>query len=118
MKGFPQDLLGGKSLNKEKVQVILDGDPDISCLDPLDGKQEPQFKDSIPFCSDNNDDVNNSSPLLCLIARRLRLQPLVQALTRSKFGLIGCTGLGGSVADETITDGATTAATTERGMRR
>jgi hypothetical protein len=30
----------------------------------------------------------------------------------------GEVGRGGSVADETITDGATTAATTERGMRR
>jgi hypothetical protein len=55
VKGFPQDLLGGKSLNKETVRVILDGDPHISGLYPLDGKQEPQFKDSIPFFSEPTD---------------------------------------------------------------
>jgi hypothetical protein len=32
VKGFPQDLLGGKPLNEEKIRVILDEDPDISGL--------------------------------------------------------------------------------------
>ena len=52
VKGFPQDLLGGKSLNKEKIEVILDEDPDISGLYPLDGNRELQFRDSIPFISE------------------------------------------------------------------
>ena len=55
VKGFPQDLLGGKSLNKKKIRVILDEDPDISGLYPLDGNQEPQFKDSIPSISEPTD---------------------------------------------------------------
>jgi hypothetical protein len=52
VKGFPQDLLRGKPLNKEKIRVILDEDPKISGLYPLDGNREQQFKDSIPFISE------------------------------------------------------------------
>ncbi len=47
-----QDLLDGKSLNKETIRVILDEDTNISGLYPSDGIQKPPFKDSIPFISE------------------------------------------------------------------
>ena len=34
VKGLPQDLLGGKSVNRENIRVILDADPDICGLYP------------------------------------------------------------------------------------
>ncbi len=36
VKGLPQDLLGGKSVNRENIRVILDLDHDICGLYPLD----------------------------------------------------------------------------------
>ncbi len=35
VKGFVQDLIAGKSLNREKIRIILDEDPDVSGLYPL-----------------------------------------------------------------------------------
>jgi len=32
VKGFVQDLIAGKSLNREKIRIILDEDPDVSGL--------------------------------------------------------------------------------------
>ncbi len=55
VKGFVQDLIAGKSLNREKIRIILDEDPDISGLYPLNGEKEAKYQDSIPFISDPSD---------------------------------------------------------------
>jgi hypothetical protein len=40
VKGLVQDLIAGKSLNQEKIRIILDEDPDISGLYPLNEEKE------------------------------------------------------------------------------
>ncbi len=55
VKGLPQDLLGGKSVNRENIQVILDSDHDICGLYPLDKNHEQHYQDSIVFFEDQAD---------------------------------------------------------------
>ncbi len=52
VKGFVQDLIAGKSLNREKIRIILDEDPDVSGLHPLNDQKEARYQDSIPFISE------------------------------------------------------------------
>ncbi len=47
VKGFVQDLIAGKSLNREKIRIILDEDPDVSALYPLNEQKEARYQDSI-----------------------------------------------------------------------
>ncbi len=49
VKGLPQDLIGGKSVNKMNIQVILDDDQDICGLYPPWARRAPWL--SAP-CSD------------------------------------------------------------------
>ena len=46
VKGFVQVLIAGKSLNQEKIRIILDEGPDVSGLYPLNEQKEARF-DSI-----------------------------------------------------------------------
>ncbi len=55
VKGLPQDLLGGKSVNRENIRVILDLDHDICGLYPLDKNHEQHYQDSIEFVEDQTD---------------------------------------------------------------
>ena len=55
VKGLPQDLLGGKSVNHENIRVILDADPDICGLYPLDKNHEQHYQDSIEFIGEPTD---------------------------------------------------------------
>jgi hypothetical protein len=55
VKGFVQDLIAGKSLNREKIPKILDEDPDVSGLYQLNEQKEARYKDSIPFNSEPSD---------------------------------------------------------------
>ncbi len=50
VKGLLQDLLGGKFVNHENIQVILDSDHDI-CSFPLDKNYEQHYQESIDFTS-------------------------------------------------------------------
>jgi hypothetical protein len=43
VKGFVQDLIAGKSLNREKIRIILDEDPDVSGLYPLNEQNEARY---------------------------------------------------------------------------
>ncbi len=52
VKGFIQNLIAGKSLNREKIRIILDEDPDVSGLYPLNEQKEARYQDSIPFISE------------------------------------------------------------------
>ncbi len=51
VKGLPQDLLGGKSVNRENIRVILDSDHDICGLYPLDKNHAQRHQESIEFTS-------------------------------------------------------------------
>ncbi len=53
--GLPQDLLGGKSLNRQNIRVILDAKPDICGLYPLDKDQEQHYQNSIEFIIEPTD---------------------------------------------------------------
>jgi hypothetical protein len=58
VKGFVQDLIARKSLNREKIRIILDEDPvhpDVSGLYPLNEQKEARYQDSIPFISEPSD---------------------------------------------------------------
>ena len=55
VRNLPQDLIGGKSVNRENIRVILDEDPDICGLYPLNDKHEATFQNSIPFISEPTD---------------------------------------------------------------
>ncbi len=55
VKGFVQDLIAGKSLKLEKIRIILDEDPDVSGLYPLNEQKEARYQDSIPFISEPSD---------------------------------------------------------------
>jgi hypothetical protein len=46
-----QDLIAGKSLDREKILVILDEDLDVSGLYPLNEQKEARYSDSIRFDS-------------------------------------------------------------------
>ncbi len=52
VKGFVQDLIAGKSLNQEKIRIILDEDPDVSGLYPLNEQKEARYQGLIPFISE------------------------------------------------------------------
>ena len=49
VKSVIQDLLSGKACNQIKIRIILDEDPDISGLYPLDKDKQQRIEDSIPF---------------------------------------------------------------------
>ena len=49
VRGLPQDLLSGKSVNQSKVRIILDEDSEVSGLYPLDESHEIRYQDSIPL---------------------------------------------------------------------
>jgi hypothetical protein len=51
VKSVNQDLLSGKACNKIGVRIILDEDPDISGLYPLDKEKQQHLEESIPFIS-------------------------------------------------------------------
>ena len=51
-KSIHQDLLSGKACNRIGVRLILDEDPDISGLYPLDKDKQPHIEESIPFISE------------------------------------------------------------------
>ncbi len=55
VKGFLQDLLGGKPVNRENIQVILDSDHDICGLYPLDKNHEQNYQGSIEFVEEQTD---------------------------------------------------------------
>jgi hypothetical protein len=57
VKGFVQDLIAGKSLNREKIWKILDEDPDDSGLYPLneEPEKEAKYQDSISFINKPSD---------------------------------------------------------------
>ncbi len=55
MKGLPQDLLGGKSVNRENIRVILDSDHNICGLYPLDKNHEQHNQASIEFIEEQTD---------------------------------------------------------------
>jgi hypothetical protein len=55
VRGLPQDLLSGKSVNQSKVRIILDEDSEVSGLYPLDESREIRYQDSIPFISEPTD---------------------------------------------------------------
>ncbi len=55
VKGLPQDLLGGKSVTNANIRVILDTDPDICRLYPLDKNHEQHYQDSTEFISEPTD---------------------------------------------------------------
>jgi hypothetical protein len=52
VRGLPQGLLGGKSLNRENIRLILDDDADICGIYPLDENHEQHYQDSIEFISE------------------------------------------------------------------
>jgi hypothetical protein len=52
VRGLPQDLLGGKALNLENIRIILDDNPDICEIYPLDGQHEQRQQDSIELISE------------------------------------------------------------------
>ena len=51
-KSVHQDLLSGKACNRIGVRVILDEDPDIAGLYPLDKDKQQHIEESIPFISE------------------------------------------------------------------
>ncbi len=53
VKGLPQDLFGGKSVTNENIRVILDTDPDICRLYPLDKNHEQHYQKSIQFIGEH-----------------------------------------------------------------
>ena len=55
VKGLPQDLLSGKAVNGSRIRIVLDEDSDVSGLFPLDGSNEVQYQDSIPFIGEPTD---------------------------------------------------------------
>ena len=57
VKSVNQDLLSGKACNKIGVRIILDEDPDISGLYPLDKEKQQYLEESIPFISEPTDFV-------------------------------------------------------------
>ena len=52
VKSVNQDLLSGKACNKIGVRIILDEDPDISGLYPLDKEKQQHLYESNPFISE------------------------------------------------------------------
>ena len=52
VRGLPQDLLGGKSLTRQNIRVILDYDADISGIYPLDEDYNQHYQDSFEFIND------------------------------------------------------------------
>ena len=55
VKNVSQDLLSGKACNRANIRIILDEDPDISGLYPLDEKKQPHIEESISFISEPTD---------------------------------------------------------------
>jgi hypothetical protein len=55
VKGLPQELIGGKSVNKMKISVILADNPDICELYPLTKGKELHYHDSIEFIGEPTD---------------------------------------------------------------
>ena len=55
VQGLPQDLIGGKAINKINIPVILDDDPDICVLYPLSKEKEQHHQESIEFISEHTD---------------------------------------------------------------
>ena len=52
VRGLPQDLLGGKSVNRQNIRVILEANPDMCGLYPLDKDKEQHYQYSIEFISE------------------------------------------------------------------
>ena len=55
MRGLPQDLIGGKAINKINIRVILDDDPDICGRYPLKKEKKQLHQESIEFISKHTD---------------------------------------------------------------
>ena len=54
-KSIHQDLLSGKACNRIGIRIILDEDPDITGLYPLDKDKQQHIEESIPFISEPTD---------------------------------------------------------------
>ncbi len=52
VKVFVQYLIAGKSLNREKIRIILDEDPNVSGLYPMNEQKEARYQ-PIPFISES-----------------------------------------------------------------
>ncbi len=48
-KNIHQDLLSGKACNRVGIRTILDADPDIAGLYPLDADKQQHIEESISF---------------------------------------------------------------------
>jgi hypothetical protein len=48
-EGLSQDFITGKSLNREKIRIIQNEDPDISGLYPFNDEKEAIYQGSMPF---------------------------------------------------------------------
>ena len=66
--GFPQDLLGGKSLNQENILVILDSDKDsdICGVYPLNENNEEHYQESFAFISEPGRLINKTERFLIM----------------------------------------------------
>jgi hypothetical protein len=56
-KGFVQDLIAGKKLDREKIRIILDENPDVSGLYPLNQEKDANYRwqDLTPFICEPSD---------------------------------------------------------------
>ena len=50
-----QDLMSGKACNRAIIRIVLDLDPDIAGLYPLDKEKQQHIEESIPFIDDPTD---------------------------------------------------------------
>jgi hypothetical protein len=55
LKNIHQDLLSGKAYNRVQIRIILDLDPDIAGLYPLDEEKQQHFEESIAFITEPTD---------------------------------------------------------------
>jgi hypothetical protein len=55
VRGLHQDPIGGKSVKKINIRVILDNDPDICGFYPLTKDKEQRHQDSIEFIGEPTD---------------------------------------------------------------
>ena len=55
VKNIHQDLLSGKACNRAQIRIILDLDPDIAGLYPLDEEKQQHIEESIAFISEPTD---------------------------------------------------------------
>ena len=54
VKNIYQDLLSGKACNRVNIRIILDSDPEIAGLYPLDEDKQQHIEESIAFTTEQN----------------------------------------------------------------